>query len=305
MRRFYYVTPTSYLILIKTFTSLLGTKRNYIVTAIRKFERGLEQLEKAQVAVHELQEKLSELIPVLEVKAAESAAMQKDIEIKKKSVDKEKEDCAVEESAAKKEKEAAEIIRKDCDEALANVMPIYQQAMAAVNSLSGNDVTELRGFKQAPGPALIVARSLVLMFSVPKKNYKMVTAADGKTKECDWWTTAKNTVLTSNLLKDLQGYKKDEIPPEVITAVTPLLAEDDFQDARLAKASKAAHGIAKWVRAIIAYDDAMKIVTPKKIELAKAVEMSAEAQKVWDAAKERLAAVLAEMKRLVDQLEAT
>lgn len=44
----------------------------------------------------------------------------------------------------------------------------------------------------------------------------------------------------------------------------------------------------------------MKIVTPKKIELAKAVEMSAEAQRVWDSAKERLAAVLAEMKRLVD-----
>jgi len=42
MRRFYYVTPTSYLILIKTFTSLLGTKRNVILTAIRKFERGLE-----------------------------------------------------------------------------------------------------------------------------------------------------------------------------------------------------------------------------------------------------------------------
>lgn len=49
----------------------------------------------------------------------------------------------------------------------------------------------------------------------------------------------------------------------------------------------------------------MKIVTPKKIELAKAVEMSSEAQKVWDAAKERLASVLAEMKRLVEELEAT
>lgn len=119
---------------------------------------------KAQIAVAELQVTLSELIPVLEVKAAESAVMQKDIEIKKKSVDKEKEDCAVEESSAKKEKEAAEIIRKDCDEALANVMPIYQQAMAAVNSLSGNDVTELRGFKTAPAPALLVAKALCLMF---------------------------------------------------------------------------------------------------------------------------------------------
>jgi len=32
MRRFYYVTPTSYLILIKTFTTLLAKKRNYINT---------------------------------------------------------------------------------------------------------------------------------------------------------------------------------------------------------------------------------------------------------------------------------
>lgn len=54
MRRYYYVTPTSYLILIKTFTSLLGKKRNYIDTQIKKFEKGLEQLAKAQGQVGEL-----------------------------------------------------------------------------------------------------------------------------------------------------------------------------------------------------------------------------------------------------------
>jgi dynein heavy chain len=48
MRRYYYVTPTSYLILIKTFTSLLDKKRLYINTQIKKFEKGLEQLAKAQ-----------------------------------------------------------------------------------------------------------------------------------------------------------------------------------------------------------------------------------------------------------------
>ena len=30
MRRYYYVTPTSYLILIKTFTGMLDKKRNHI-----------------------------------------------------------------------------------------------------------------------------------------------------------------------------------------------------------------------------------------------------------------------------------
>lgn len=75
MRRYYYVTPTSYLILIKTFAGMLDKKRSHIDNQIRKFDRGLEQLAKASKAVGELQVTLSDLIPVLEVKAANSAAM--------------------------------------------------------------------------------------------------------------------------------------------------------------------------------------------------------------------------------------
>jgi len=55
------------------------------------------------------------------------------------------------------------------------------------------------------------------MFAVKKNQFKMIPGEDGRTKVCDYWTTAKNTVLTATLLKDLQTYKKDEIPPEVIT----------------------------------------------------------------------------------------
>ena len=75
MRRFYYVTPTSYLILIKTFSGMLENKRNNIDNKIKKFDRGLTQLAAASSAVGELQEKLTALIPVLEVKAANSAKM--------------------------------------------------------------------------------------------------------------------------------------------------------------------------------------------------------------------------------------
>lgn len=46
-KKYYYVTPTSYLILIKSFTQFLATKRKQIDTLIRKFDRGLSQLQKA------------------------------------------------------------------------------------------------------------------------------------------------------------------------------------------------------------------------------------------------------------------
>ena len=41
LRRYYYVTPTSYLILIKTFTTLLNKRRKQVSDEINKFERGL------------------------------------------------------------------------------------------------------------------------------------------------------------------------------------------------------------------------------------------------------------------------
>lgn len=41
LKRYYYVTPTSYLVLIKTFQNLLGTKRKTVNSVIGKYEKGL------------------------------------------------------------------------------------------------------------------------------------------------------------------------------------------------------------------------------------------------------------------------
>ena len=114
----------------------------------------------------------------------------------------------------------------------------------------------------------------------------MVTGPDGKTKVADYWEPCKKNILTAALLKQLQNYPKDNIEE-----LTPILNSEDYSEAKLINASKAAHGISKWCRAIVGYHGAMKIVVPKKVELAGAKESSAAAQKVWDAAKERLAAV--------------
>lgn len=55
---------------------------------------------------------------------------------------------------------------------------------------------------------------------------------------------------------------------------------------------------------MVQYDDAMKIVKPKKAEAEKAKGEAQEAQAMWDAAMEKLRAVEAEMKILVEELEA-
>lgn len=85
----------------------------------------------------------------------------------------------------------------------------------------------------------------------------------------------------------------------------PLIEEPNYQDEVLSKVSKAAHGLARWVRAIVQYDEAMKVVKPKQQQLKEANESSAAAQHLWDSALDRLRAVEAEMKKLMDEFEAT
>jgi len=125
----------------------------------------------------------------------------------------------------------------------------------------------------------------------------------GKDKVDNYWEPAKKSILNGQLLNKCQNYPRDNIDPEIIAALKPLIEHEDYEDAKLEKASKAAHGLAKWVRAMVQYDEAMKVVRPKQEELKAAKETAAAAQAEWDKALEKLRAVEAEMKRLVDDFD--
>lgn len=194
----------------------------------------------------------------------------------------------------------AEAKNAECEFALQKVTPIYEGAVKAVNSLQSSDVTELKGFKTATPPVYLVAKALCLYFHVKPK---MIPGPDGKTKVPDYWGSAKGELLNATLLKNLKDYPKDDMTDALVDTIKPVIEEDNFQEAVMVKASKAAFGISKWCKAIVGYHGAMKVVIPVKQELAAAKEASAIAQKNWDEAKAKLQAVQDEMNKLVDQLE--
>jgi dynein heavy chain len=66
-KRFYYVTPTSYLVLIQAFKDLLEKKRIEIFSLITKYDTGIKQLADANKEVDVLKGKLIELMPKLQV----------------------------------------------------------------------------------------------------------------------------------------------------------------------------------------------------------------------------------------------
>lgn len=104
-------------------------------------------------------------------------------------------------------------------------------------------------------------KTLCIMFNVaPIKDKKLSTI-----KETVWsyWDPAKEKLLKADLLKRLKTYDKDNVNPNVINQLKPLIAETVYSDENLKSVSIAAQGLARWVRAIVQYDEAMKVVKPK------------------------------------------
>lgn len=74
LRRYNYVTPTSYLELLTTFLKLLAEKRAEITTTKRRLEIGLDKLTSTAGQVEVMQKELQELQPVLAQTAKEVRA---------------------------------------------------------------------------------------------------------------------------------------------------------------------------------------------------------------------------------------
>lgn len=62
---------------------------------------------------------------------------------------------------------------------------------------------------------------------------------------------------------------QDNIPDNVISAIQPYMANEEFQPASIAKVSKACTSICQWVRAMNTYHFVAKGVEPKRVRVNK------------------------------------
>lgn len=296
-RKYYYVTPTSYLELIKTFKSLLQKKRDEIDTVINKFTLGLKQLNNAKTEVSRLEGELQVLQPQLEVKQKETNELLKVLDVQKKDVAKQTKEVQAVEDECKGKTEEAQAIEADCQQKLAEVEPIFKAAVQAVKSLNKGDITEFRGIKKPSEGVKIVTQSLCILHNVAPAKVR----SDKGQVDWDYWEPAKKSLLNSKLLSLCEKYPKDDIEEKIIEKVAPLIESPEYDEKKLKNASTAAAGLGKWVKAIYQYHNAMKIVNPKREELKAAQDSLRVAKEQWDGAKAMLAEIEAKVRKLEEE----
>lgn len=155
------------------------------------------------------------------------------------------------EAVANEQASSAKAIKDECDSDLAEAMPILKAALAALDTITSSDISNVKAMKQPPQPVKLVMESICVMKGVkPDK----VNDSSGKKVE-DYWKPSLKLLSDMKFLESLQTYDKDNIPPAIIKVIRDkYISNPEFVPEKIKSASSAAEGLCKWVRAMESYD---------------------------------------------------
>lgn len=290
LRRRVYTTPKSYLDLINLYLSQLAKKREELIANRNRLAGGLNKLTKTNTNIAELKIKLKEMQPEL-------LQTKETLKVKKEKADIEKEKTDEQEAVVMQEKEVveqiaaeAEAIKTEAETDLAIAQPELDKAVAAVQSLDKNAITELKSFASPHETVVQVMEAVLLVIN--KKPYT--------------WDNAKKQMKdASEFLKKLQNHKIEETSEATFKKVREKYIKNPlFTEKEVSSKSLAAGNMCAWVVALCSYQIVYKKVMPKKIKLKEATEQKNAAESQLAAKMGQLAEVKSKVKKLEDECEA-
>ena len=309
--RVIYITPTSYLELIKNISEQLRVQNEKVEQQLSRYEVGLQKMAETEAVVSKLQGELEAQMPILEKTGRETAELMAVVKKEQEAADVEKEKVDTEAADAKVESDAAAVIEKDVQADLAKALPAMASAEKALKSIQKKDIDEMKKLGKAPAGCELVMRAITIMFGVKTKKIADPNSSKGG-KMDDHWGTAKIVMGEATFLEDLLGYKDKFVDAgryddKTIEQLQPVLTFDNGEGLNFTpescakKGSQAAGCLVTFVLAIKIYYEVVKEVEPKKLKLK-------EAQTKVKALNEKLAilnAALAEVIAKVEVLQKT
>ncbi|RMX56942.1 hypothetical protein pdam_00011068, partial [Pocillopora damicornis] len=276
-----YVTPTSYLELIKTFKSLLGKKRFQILTLKTRYLKGLEKLDFASSQVSIMQQELKELQPELIETSKETEQLIKIIADETLEVEDKKQVVQADEATADAAAQEAQAIKDECEDQLAVAMPALNAAVSALDTLKQQDISLVKAMTNPPAGVRMVMEAVCILKGV-KAEKKMVL---GDLK----------------FLESLKLFDKENIPAATIRKIRDkYVTNPDFHPSLIKNVSSACEGLCSWVRAIEVYDRVAKLVAPKRKRLKEAESLLAQQMSHLNEKRSELKEVMDKLQNLND-----
>jgi dynein heavy chain len=183
--------------------------------------------------------------------------------------------------------------QKDCEADLKKAEPALEAAQQALNTLNKANLTELKSFGSPP-PAVISCLGSVMC----------LMSANGKVPRDRSWAKAK--VMMSKVdafLECLVNYDKENIHPNIITALDPYLKDKEFDPEFIRSKSAAAAGLCSWVINIVKFYEVYCDVEPKRRALEEANAELAAAQDKLESVKAKVLDLEATLAKLTNDYQ--
>uniref|UniRef100_A0A182XBB4 AAA+ ATPase domain-containing protein n=1 Tax=Anopheles quadriannulatus TaxID=34691 RepID=A0A182XBB4_ANOQN len=288
-----YVTPTSYLEMLRSFKDLYHKKYSETITQRDRYTTGLEKLDFAAGQVSVMQDQLKDLQPMLKQTSDETEKIMVNIERETAEAEKKKEIVGADETAANEAAASAQAIKDDCESDLQEAVPALEAALSALDTLKPADITVVKSMKNPPSGVKLVLEAVCVIRGIkpdrkPDPNGHLVE---------DYWGPSQKMLGDLKFLDSLKTFDKDNIPIPVMKKIREVyIADREFVPEKIKSISMACEGLCRWVRAMEIYDRVAKIVAPKKIALAEA-----EAELAMQM--EKLNSKRAELQEILDKLQ--
>ena len=291
LRRYYVVTPKNFLDYIENYKQQLKLKDQGVVDDISRLEGGLSKLITAADDVAKLQVKVTAQKKVVDAQTIECNAVKVDIEQKTVVANAQKE------GAEKKAAElaiAAENIATEsaaANTALEAAMPILEAAQEALDGLSKDQITNLKGMG-APLPMIeSVGICLVHLQPYPKEAKGFAVA---------WKGGGQKLLGKMDILPTLTNYDLDSLNDKKIKHVKKEIGRHsgEMTVERVSGMSAPAGGLFAWVWNLVAYYAVAKEVKPLQLKVKKMEQEQMESEKQLGIINKKLAALMAELAEL-------
>eukprot|EP00830_Metopus_es_P014557 TRINITY_DN3901_c0_g1_i1.p1 TRINITY_DN3901_c0_g1~~TRINITY_DN3901_c0_g1_i1.p1 ORF type:complete len:1012 (-),score=209.87 TRINITY_DN3901_c0_g1_i1:2492-5527(-) len=247
-KKYNFITPRDFLDFIKHFVELHEVKKAELQEQQHHLNVGLNKLKETEAEVIALQTSLDKSQKELEIKQKLANEKLKLMVQEQKQAEAKKELSII----TKKELQTKqEEIKKSSEEAqtkLARAEPALQEAEKSVSEIDPKNLHEMRAM---PNPPILVKKTMEACIMMLRQT----------TKPPEW--AEVKTVLQKDFLKSVTHFKRESITEPCKKAVLEnYLQKEEWDIAKIFKASRAAGPLAKWVTSLIEYAEILISLTP-------------------------------------------
>lgn len=263
MKRRVFITPKTYIDLIKAFQKTLSELKGNIEDNINKLTNGLSKLIESGEKVEFYKEEIARMQPVLAKKTIEVEELSETLTKEKDAVSQQFIDVEKEKAQVQVKAEQISEIKQQVDTEYARARPILENAIKALDVLSRNDIAELK-LGKLQGPKKEILDCMQIFLGRPANDKGITTS-----------------LSSPNLIDQLRKLRPRDLTKEMTKQVNVKLSDSNMVEDKLKNINFALVSLFKWLKGMIAAQESDEIV--RKME-AKADEVS----KVYSAQMARL-----------------